>query len=119
MATQLKMFEGVQGNRLGVKAFGDESGSQQPTLPEAIGPDDLLCGSRSALNLVDPPKAMERPKPLNQQPKPDVLLPPRAISTQQVAPSQVSLDNPNPYDPASNSTAWAQIRAFFLRGFQE
>ena len=110
MQAQLKMFEGVQGNKLGETAFDDLIPRQKSSQSEPDGINEF--GADSEVEVVS---SFHNEEPISI----DGLLPPRVSPVRFVPQSHLSPDNPNPYDPASNSTAWAQIRAFFLRGFQE
>lgn len=124
---QLKMFEGVKGNTLGESYSKSENIRQYPGTPSI--PD---LGETSDLDnhLIELDIEPAEFSPEQQDNFPVVedsseslpieeLLPPPAPSVQIVSQSLVRNSHPNPYDPASNASAWARIRAFFLNGYKE
>lgn len=125
MATQLTMFKGVQGNKLGEslpKSENKEQGSGTATIPDSDEANDLekLVEEMESTALspvqIDVFPVVENSGeslPIEQ------LLPPPSPPIQIVSQSSVSESHPNPYDPASNASVWKRIRSFFLDGFEE
>ena len=125
MATQLTMFKGVQGNKLGEslpKPENKKQSSEPATIPDSDEANDLE-------NLFEELEPAElSPEPIDISPVVDhsgeslaieELLPPPAPPIQIVSQLPVNSSNPNPYDPASNASVWKRIREFFLDGYEE
>ena len=124
---QLKMFEGVQGNKLGESIPKSENKEQSsgtvsiPDLDEASDLEDFFEememepvglsteGQNSSLVVDHSGESLAI----------EELLPPPAPPIQIVSQLPVNSSNPNPYDPASNASVWKRIREFFLDGYEE
>ena len=119
------MFEGVQGNRLGEslpKFENKEQSSETVSIPDSDETKELenlleeMESAKLSLESIDILPVVENSGeslPIEE------LLPQPAPPIQIVSQSPVRDSNPNPYDPASNASVWARIRAFFLDGYEE
>lgn len=122
MATQLKMFEGVRGNKVGEYGwekdcpasdhFEAPSKVDSLTLPESFRPMEPIEEIETF-----PVVQSSEPKPAAthvSQPANPVPLPIRFISE-----THISDLHRNPYDPASSASICTRIWAFILRSFKE
>lgn len=124
---QLKMFEGVKGNTLGEPIPSSENIRQYPGTPSVPDLGETSDLDNHLIELDIEPAALS---PVQIDVFPVVedcgeslpieeLSPPPAPPIQIASQSPVSSSNPNPYDPASNASVWARIRAFFLDDYKE
>lgn len=128
MATQLKMFEGVRGNKLG-ESFRrsepvDGHGAEQPLeldFATALELDELLENETDAIeefsdqdfSLPDATEAFDPALPIEN------LLPPPAQPIPSQSETNISEAHLNPYEPGSHASVWKRIRSFFLDGNEE
>lgn len=113
MSTQLKMFDGVQGNTLGEYSDLDRR-SDSRTSGRLETPSELEEVLESIEGLEPFPEVQ-----LSDQRSNDSLLPPKSRNVRIISEMHVSDSHPNPYDETNNASVWARIRAFFLKGFPE
>lgn len=125
MATQLTMFKGVQGNKLGESLPKPENKEQSsgtasiPDLDEANDLENLFEELEPAELSPEPIDVFPVVEDCGESLPIEQLLPPPAPPIQIVSQLPARESHPNPYDPASNASVWARIRAFFLDGYEE
>ncbi len=124
---QLKMFEGVKGNTLGEPIPSSENIRQYPGTPSVPDLGETSDLDNHLIELDIEPAELS-PEPIDVFPVVEdcgeslpieQLLPPPAPPIQIVSQLPARESHPNPYDPASNASVWARIRAFFLDGYEE